>query len=160
MFDNLTADSLLDKMATIDEEKALREYATQADKEAYDEAEEHRVLHGDVVYGMTQKLWLGKKAKMVITMAGGGEHAWGYELKFNSEDEYELFVQSLTDGVQRLRGMQLALFQDGHGSSCIEYVKVVKSDYVFADDEVRITNPDYDEDYDEDEGEEEEKEGN
>ena len=125
-------------------------------EEAYDEEDRDRELceqlHGDVVSYTTT----GEKPNhMFLTMDGGDDQASRYVLRFSRKDEYELFSQNKGEVEVPLRGKKLALWYDVdspfYGGS-YKYVKVVANGYVFANDEVCITHPNYDED----EGEEDE----
>jgi hypothetical protein len=101
------------------------------------EEEEDR---GDEVYGSK---WV--KFVLRLIMAGGGSHAWDYVLDFKNEDDYLLYRESIKDGKELLRDKVLALVTDFHGSSGIQYVKVVVNDYVFSEDEDRFTCPEFEE---------------
>jgi hypothetical protein len=136
----------------IDEVKDTGVWEDGDREEAYDEEEVMEQLHGGVVsYTTTGE----KPNQMFLTMDGGGDQACRYVLKFSRKDEYGLFRQNKGEVEVPLRGKKLALWYDVdspyYGGS-YKYVKVVASDYVFANDEVCITYPNYDED----EGEEDE----
>ena len=104
------------------------------------ESEEEEEDRGDEVYGSK---WV--KFVLRLIMAGGGSHAWDYVLDFKNEDDYLLYRESIKDGKELLRDKVLALVTDFHGSSGIQYVKVVDNDYVFSEDEDRFTCPEFEE---------------